>query len=219
MNFALMRCLQCLPGAGLFARLLVWIFVCFFAASTLSGCATRGPATTLYDFGPLTQGVKPPTVVRLPALKVAEVQAPVWMEGSLMFYRLGYANVQQTYPYAASRWSMSPAQLLGQRLKRRIAFEGGTVLAPGDGTQQHLTLRLELDEFIQIFASPTSSMSQLNLRASLFQGKQFIGQRQFEQQATAPSPDAAGGARALAVVGDAAISEILDWIASLALKP
>ena len=189
------------------------------AASLLSACATRAPAPTLYDFGPLTQGIKPPAVVRLPALKLAEVQSPAWMDGPLMFYRLGYANVQQAYPYAGSRWSMSPAQLLGQRLKTRIALEGGTVLAPGDGAQQLPTLRLDADEFVQIFASPTASVGQLTVRASVFQGKQLIGQRQFEQQANAPSPDAAGGARALALATDAAISDILGWIASLPLKP
>ena len=204
---------QWLPRCGLLlcsASLLVGL---------LSGCATRAPAPALYDFGPLTQGVKPPAVARLPALNVAEVQAPAWMDGPLMFYRLSYANVQQAYPYAGSRWSMSPAQLLGQRLKSRIAFEGGTVLAPGDGAQQLPTLRLDADEFVQIFASSNTSVGQLTLRASLFRGKQLIGQRQFEQQASAPSPDAAGGARALAVASDAAISDILSWIASLSLKP
>ncbi len=195
------------------------LMVSLIAASLLSACATRTSAPTLYDFGPLTQGIKPPAVVRLPALKVAEVQSPAWMDGPLMFYRLGYANVQQAYPYAGSRWSMSPAQLLGQRLKTRIALEGGTVLAPGDGAQQLPTLRLDADEFVQIFASPTASVGQLTVRASVFQGKHLIGQRQFEQQANAPSPDAAGGARALALATDAAISDILGWIASLPLKP
>ncbi len=208
------RLLSCL-----LSRLLSCLTVTLIAASLLSACATRVPAPALYDFGPLTQGIKPPALVRLPALKVAEVQSPAWMDGPLMFYRLGYANVQQAYPYAGSRWSMSPAQLLGQRLKTRIALEGGTVLAPGDGAQQLPTLRLDAEEFVQIFASPTASVGQLTVRASVFQGKQLIGQRQFEQQANAPSPDAAGGARALALATDAAISDILGWIASLPLKP
>ena len=187
-------------------------------AGLQTGCATRTPAPILYDFGPLTQGIKAPAVVRLPTLKLADVQTPVWMDGQLMFYRLAYANAQQAYPYAGSRWSMSPAQLLGQRLKTRIALEGGTVLAQGDAENQSPTLRLDADEFVQIFASPNTSVGQLTLRATLFRGKQFIGQRQFEQQVNAPSPDAAGGARALATASDAAISELLGWIASLALN-
>lgn len=183
-----------------------------------TGCATRTPAPILYDFGPLTQGIKAPAVVRLPALKVVEVQTPVWMDGQFMFYRLAYANVQQAYPYAGSRWSMSPAQLLGQRLKNRIALEGGTVLAQGDADNQFPVLRLDADEFVQIFASPHTSVGQLSLRATLFRGNRLIGQRQFEQQINAPSPDAAGGARALATASDAAISDILGWIASLPLN-
>ncbi|MEN9866705.1 MAG: hypothetical protein RL748_2295 [Pseudomonadota bacterium] len=180
-----------------------------------SACATRSSAPALYDFGPLASNIAPPAQVRLPALKVADAQAPAWMDGPLMFYRLGYANVQQAWPYATSRWSMSPAQLLTQRLKTRIAMEGATVLASGEGSASMPTLRLDADEFIQIFSSASSSSVQLSLRASLFQGNQLIGQKRFEQQVSAPSPDAAGGARALALASDAAISDILGWLVSL----
>lgn len=193
--------------------LLLLLLVCLQSA-----CATRSSAPALYDFGPLATGIAAPAPVRLPVLKVLDAQAPAWMDGPLMFYRLGYANVQQAYPYAGSRWSMSPAQLLTQRLKTRIALEGASVLASGEGSANLPTLRLDADEFVQIFSSASSSSGQLSLRASLFQGNHLIGQKRFEQLVSAPSPDAAGGARALALASDAAISDILGWLASLPLS-
>jgi cholesterol transport system auxiliary component len=181
-----------------------------------SACASRASAPALYDFGPLGTSNNPADV-RLPALNVAEVQTPAWLDGPMMFYRLNYANIQQAYPYAGSRWSMTPAQLLGQRLKARIAQAGGTVLSPQDGVAQLPVLKVDADEFIQIFSTPNASTSVLNARASLFQGSHLIGQRQFSQQINAPTPDAAGGARAMANASDALIGDMLHWIAEIKL--
>src|SRR5690349_4343146 len=90
-------------------------------AGLLSGCATdKAPTSTLFDLGPLpAASAAQPT--SLPAVSVAEVIAPVWLDTQLMYYRLSYANDQQPRPYADSRWSMPPALLFGQRLKARIA--------------------------------------------------------------------------------------------------
>lgn len=191
--------------------------LCLLLLALQTACATRAPAPQLYDFGPvyLTSATATP---RLPALSVAEVQAPPWLDGPLMFYRLGYANIQQAMPYAGSRWSMTPAQLLGQRLKTRIAQEGGTVLSQTGGAGQLPLLRVETDDFVQIFSTPQQSVGQLSLRAALFNGPQLIAQRQFSHQVNAPSADAAGGARALATASDAVITDMLDWLASLPLK-
>ncbi len=183
-----------------------------------SGCATRSGAPLQYDFGPVYLEAARPTTPRLPALNVAEVQAAPWLDGPLMFYRLGYANIQQAAPYAGSRWSMTPAQLLGQRLKTRIAQEGGIVLSQTGGASQLPLLRVELDDFIQIFSTPAQSTGQLSLRASLFHGTQLVAQRQFSRQVNAPTADAAGGARALATASDGTITDMLDWLASLPLR-
>jgi cholesterol transport system auxiliary component len=188
------------------------------AVALLCGCATRAPAPVLYDFGPVYLGAAMPATPRLPALSVAEVQAPPMLDGPLMFYRLGYANIQQPQPYAASRWSMTPAQLLGQRLKTRIAQEGGTVLSQVGGASQLPLVRLELDDFIQIFSDPGHSVGQLSVRASVLSGPQLIAQRQFSHQVNSPAADAAGGARALATASDAVITEMLAWLAGLPLK-
>jgi cholesterol transport system auxiliary component len=210
-------------------KILFHVFAVLLVSVLQAGCAIRAPAPVLYDFGPLTIGNGPPPAsrlsgtrphqVRLPALSVAEVQTPAWLDGPMMFYRLSYANIQQPYPYAGSRWSMTPAQLLGQRLKARIAQEGGTVLSPLDGAVQLPVLRLDTDEFIQIFESPTASVVVLSLRASVFQGQRLISQRQFSQQVHATTPDAAGGARALATASDSIITDIISWISDIGLAP
>ena len=198
-------------------RLLTALLATLLAIGT-SGCVTRVAAPVQYDFGPVyLDAVKPP-VPRLPALNLAEVQSAPWLDGPLIFYRLGYANIQQAAPYAGSRWSMTPAQLIGQRLKTRIAQEGGTVLSQSGGASQLPLLRLELDDFIQIFATPASSVGQLSLRASVFHGPQLVAQKQFARQVNAPTADAAGGARALATASDGVITDMLDWLASLPLK-
>ncbi len=187
-------------------------------AMGVSGCATRGSSPVQYDFGPVYLDAAKPPVPRLPALNLAEVQAAPWLDGPLMFYRLGYANIQQAAPYAGSRWSMTPAQLIGQRLKTRIAQEGGIVLSQSGGASQLPLLRVELDDFIQIFATPGNSVGQLSLRASVFHGTQLVAQKQFARQVNAPSADAPGGARALATASDGAITDLLDWLASLPSK-
>jgi cholesterol transport system auxiliary component len=201
-------------------RVRLILVLCVIACTSwLSACATRPPVPVLYDFGPL-DGKASPSVnskhaPRLPPISIAEVNAPAWLDGPLMFYRLGYANVQQPRPYAGSRWSMTPAQLLNQRLKARIAQDGGTVLSATDGAANTPLLRIDTDEFVQIFGSPTHSSAQVSLRASVFNGHILLAQKRFVQQVDAPSADAAGGARALADASDAVIDDILGWLAGL----
>ena len=145
-----------------------------------TGCATRTAAPQLFDFGPLPSATA--ARINLPPLTLAEVRSPPWQDGPLMFYRLGYANAQQPHPYAASRWSMSVAQLFGQRLKNRIGQAGGTVLQQGDVGSNGPLLTIDSDEFIHYFTSPAQSEGRLSLRASLLQGQQLLGQRQFVRQ-------------------------------------
>src|SRR6476661_2501790 len=94
--------------------LAIWIF------TLLGACATKVESPTLYDLGLLRTPTDFAVPANFPALSVAEVNAPAWLDSQMMFFRLAYANDQQPRPYAASRWSMPPSQLFGQRLKSRI---------------------------------------------------------------------------------------------------
>ncbi|MFC3107908.1 ABC-type transport auxiliary lipoprotein family protein [Undibacterium arcticum] len=196
-------------------RLILCALLCgAIGIAALSGCATRGAdPTTQYDFGSLPANA---TVARkLPPLSIADINAPAWLDNTLMFYRLSYANQQQTRPYAGSRWSMAPAQLFGQRLKARIAQAGGVVLAAADGATNMPVLRIEADDIIQNFDSSMHSSAQLAMRVSLLGGRSLLAQKTFSRQVAATSADAAGGAAAMAAASDALIDDIIDWLAGL----
>jgi cholesterol transport system auxiliary component len=187
---------------------------------SLAACSSTRTDThaTLFDFGLLGPAPATQAPPALPALSVAEATAPISMHSPAMFYRLNYANAQQPQPYAQSRWSMPPAQLFVQRLKARIGQAGGTVVPATDGAMNIPSLRIDADEFVQVFDSPGNSAGQIALRASVLQGRTLVAQKSFSRQVPAPTPDAAGGAKALADASDAIISDIMSWLAGVPLK-
>lgn len=190
------------------------------AALLVAGCTVinRPDPVTLFDLGPARLKQLPPGLPALPPVSVAQVNVPTWLDSTMMYYRLGYANEQQLRPYAQARWTMTPAQLLLQHLKARITQAGGIALATTDGAMNVPVLRLETDDFTQHFEAPGQSIGQVGLRASVFKGRVLVAQRSFNRQAPAPTADAAGGARALATASDAAINDLMAWLATIDLK-
>lgn len=196
---------------------ILFALLAILATAWLSGCATQVLPQAHYDFGPLRAlpVERPPA---LPPVRIADVDAPAWLNGNQMSFRLAYANEQQIRPYAANRWSMPPAQLFGQRLKARIAEAGGVVLSTTGGDATLPLVRIEMDDFIQIFDSATSSWTRIAVRTSIFDGRTLLAQRTFTLDRPAATPDAAGGARALADASDAVIGDLLMWLATQPLK-
>ena len=188
----------------------------------IGGCATKTISYTQYDFGPLptvaSTAVNNAEATTLPALSLADVHAPVWLDTTMMMFRLAYANDLQPRPYATSRWSMPPPQLFSQRLKARISQAGGTVVSLSDGALNLPVLRIELDDFSQTFDSASHSVAQVSIRASLFNGRLLAAQKTFSRQMPTPTADAAGGARAFASVNDAVINDLMAWLARLPVK-
>lgn len=195
------------------ALMTAWVLV-------LPGCALPGKTdpATLYDLGPVKTQQEKAALPALPPVSIAAVQVPAWLDSSMMFYRLNYANAQQPRPYAQARWTMTPAQLLTQQLKARIAQAGGVALSASDGAVDVPILRIEADDFSQHFASPLESTGQIALRASLYRGRTLLAQRSFAYHSPSSSADATGGAAALAVASNAAISDIILWLHGLPLK-
>lgn len=190
------------------------------AALVIAGCTviSRPEPVTLFDLGPAHSRQLPAGLPALPPLGIAQVNVPTWLDSTMMYYRLGYANEQQVRPYAQARWTMTPAQLLQQHLKARITQAGGIALASADAAVNVPILRLEADDFTQTFDAPEKSNARVDLRASVFKGRKLLAQRSFSTQAPAPTPDAAGGAHALAAASDAAIVDLMAWLATLDLK-
>ncbi|QDZ29177.1 ABC-type transport auxiliary lipoprotein family protein [Noviherbaspirillum sp. UKPF54] len=179
----------------------------------LVSCALPRPeSATLYDLGPARPMTGAPA---LPAISVADVTAPGWLDRPLMFYRLNYQSDLQPRAYTQSRWMTPPTQMVTQRVKTRIAQAGGVVLPASDGAANMPLLRIEADDFMQVFDVPGKSVGRVTLRASLFRGRVLVAQQSFSSQVPAASADAGGGARALAAASDMAIADIMRWLAAL----
>jgi cholesterol transport system auxiliary component len=193
--------------------------------AALAGCAvaSKSQSQTSYDFGPLTpaavadssgtNGATPAAV--FPAIVVADVTGPASLDTQRMYYRLLYSDAQQSRPYAYNNWSVTPLQLLSQRMKARFAQAGVKVLNTTDAAGGLPLLRLEADDFSQNFDSATSASASVSLRASLFRNHKLVDQRTFSRRSPAGSADAPGGARALAAASDAIAADILAWMATL----
>ena len=192
------------------------VIACATTLAALGGCATKSAVSTVYDFGPLPAAAPAAgSPASLPALVVADVNGPASLDSNRMFYRLLYADAQQSRPYAQNSWSVTPLQLLSQRLRARLAQAGVKVLATTDAAVGVPLLRLEADDFSHNFDSQTRSSGQVSLRASLFRNHKLVDQKTFSRNTEAHSADAAGGARALAASSDAIAADILAWLATL----
>jgi len=188
----------------------------FLALALVAGCASKVDAPTQYDLGLLPAAAA--AAPALPAVSVADVNAPAWLDNNMMYFRLAYANQLQPRPYAASRWTMPPAQLFQQRLKSRLAQAGGTVLAMSDAALNIPLLRIDMDDFTQTFDTPSHSLATLQVRASLFNGRTLLAQKSFSRQAATPSADAAGAASAFVAANDGVIDDLMSWLAAVAPK-
>lgn len=200
------------------------------AAAALAGCSAlpdKPSRPVSYDFGsgiaaPPATGVATP----LPPIALSDVDTAGVADTAAVTYRLLYTDAQQLRPYAQSRWALPPAQLVRQRVRERLGQRRPILDADDVLSQKRIEgslpqiLRLQLEEFSQVFASPGQSEGVLRLRATLVDntqmGESFVGQRLFVLRRPAPTADAAGGVQALAAATDAAASEIEAWLASLA---
>ena len=184
----------------------------------LAACATDQQSVALFDLGPLRAQAPVNAGAPLPALSIADIKAPIWLDSQAMFYRLNYANDLQPRPYSASKWTMAPAQLFLLRLKSRLSQAGGVVVPASDGAVNLPVLRIEADDFSQGFDSAGKSNANIAMRASIFDGRILRAQKMFVKQVPTASADAQGGAAALAVASDAIIDEMAVWLATLPPK-
>jgi cholesterol transport system auxiliary component len=201
---------------------------CLMLLALLAGCAglvDKPVRATLFDFGPGQVVAAPAQQIARPPLVLADLDAAGALEGSSVLYRLGYADDHQLRPYSQARWSAPPAQLVRQRLREQIGRDR-IVLNPGEGAALARSagllpraLRIELEEFSQLFESPTQSVGLVRLRATLLEntagGEKLLAQRNVVVQRPAPTADAAGGVRALTAAVDGAADELAQWLAQV----
>ncbi|HHV7525190.1 TPA: ABC-type transport auxiliary lipoprotein family protein [Burkholderia orbicola] len=174
-----------------------------------AGCASNDAVLSniRYDLGPASSVT---TTGSGPALKVLDVAAPDALDSDKFAYRLAYADAQHVAVYRDSRWTAPPAQLLTQRLRGALSSRG-TVLEGADGVRAP-TLKVDLSEFEQVFDGQSQSHGAVTARATLMLDGKVLGQRTFVARAPSSTPDAAGGARALAAASDELVSQIAAWV-------
>ena len=173
----------------------------------LGGCAVGAkntPPLTVYDFG-------------LPAARLSateswprvalEVKSPVWFDSLNIDYRLAYDNPLKQREYADSRWAGAPGVLLAQRLRQQLG-----AVSPAANAATACALRIELQEFSQVFDTPGTSRGVLSASVSLVDAKRrMLAERVLTVDKPAASADASGGVRAL-VEATAELGQVLsDW--------
>ena len=192
-----------------------WRLCLLLGVSVLAGCAVSAGNSrpiAVYDFGlPAARsgaGAEWPKVA-------LEVVSPPWFDALNVDYRLAYDDPLKQREYSGSRWAGAPGVLLSQRLRQSL----GMANASGNEAADCL-LRFELQEFSQVFDSPTQSRGVLQGGASLIDArKQRIAAKNFLIEKPAASQDARGGVDALVAASSDLASQLAGWLDSLEKSP
>lgn len=186
----------------------MWKMLLLLSATLLAACG--GGAKSIsnvasYDLG----AVQPAPNNRIVAsLRSIDVFAVSWLDSSAMQYRLLYAANQRRQAYAESRWVAPPAELVGHALRKRmLSGEAGGACR----------LRIDLDEFAQVFDSAKASRAVLEVRAQVMAptGGEVLARRSFSVSRPTASADAAGGVAAMAGTVEALSAELHGWLGGL----
>ncbi|SEL41445.1 ABC-type transport auxiliary lipoprotein family protein [Nitrosovibrio tenuis] len=194
-----------------------------FAILAIAGCAAPRAQTQIivYDFGLQrlaamsgASSISGNAQLRA-SLLVPDVVAPIWLDSTAIQFRLAYHDLAQIYSYASNRWAATPAILLSQRIRSRIAMANHDgVISATEGARTDYVLRLELEEFTQIFDTADHSRAIVKLRASLIDRRTrlLMSQRSFSIEQSAPAPNASGAVRALTDASDNLIGTLIGWL-------
>jgi len=179
-----------------------------------AGCSLgpqRQPIDT-YDLGPpRTHAATAASVAA--TLLLPDVSAPSWLDGNGIVYRLSYVNSARPQAYSNSRWLAPPAALLTQRVRSRFASGPGGIVTSADGARAEYALRIELEDFSQLFTAENASHVALRARASLVRlsDRSLVAQRMFSVDQAAPTADARGAVLALGEASDEVIERLVEW--------
>ena len=195
-------------------KLSTTLLALLLSACSLGPAQKDAPAT--YDLGaPRHYAANQPRIHA--SLLAYNVVAPGWLDGHAIIYRLDYQDATRQLSYANSRWAAPPAALLTQRLRGRLAAASdGGIINAADSARADYTLRIELDDFSQVFDAGDASHAVVVARASIVNvaKRTLQAQKSFTVERAAATPNAEGGVRALAAAGDELIEAVVAWIAA-----
>lgn len=168
-------------------------FLILAAALALSACALAPVAR------PARFTLDTRSMARAP-LSVT-VSAASWLDGRDMYYRLAYRDPHRLYRYAGSAWASAVPNLVGERIDP----------APQAGMR---TLDIRLNDFSQVFSSPTDSVGRVDASLSLRDGRdgRLVDSTRLSVEKPAGA-DAAAGVAALSAASDELLARALRWAA------
>ena len=188
-------------------------------AATLSGC-TLGPekkdAAATYDLSGAPSSAAGKTRIRA-TLLVQPVAAPGWLESNAIVYRLNYQDAARQLNYANSRWAAPVASLVAQRLRAQLAAASDSgIVNIADSARADYALRVELEEFSQVFDTAEASRAVIVARASLvnLSKRSLQAQKTFTIDRPAAGANAESGVRALSAGSAELVDAIVAWTAA-----
>ncbi|MEO7726364.1 MAG: ABC-type transport auxiliary lipoprotein family protein [Burkholderiales bacterium] len=189
---------------------------------TLAACSL-GPdkkdAPAMYDFGAAPASSPAQPRIRASVLVYA-VSAPSWLDSNLIVYRLNYQDGARQQTYANSRWAAPAPALITERLRARLAATSdGGIIGVADSARAEYALRVELEDFSQVFDTAGTSRAVVVARATIVDvaRRKLHAQKTFTLEKPAAAPNAEGGVRALADASSELVDAIVAWTtASLA---
>jgi len=163
----------------------------------------------IYTQVPVMAQTGPASPTSLGGLALTEVIAPSWLESQNIYYRL--EGVEQR-AYAQSHWAVSPAQLVAARARNKLARVMNAMSDKTDG--ETYLLKIELDDYAQVFETPSSSIGRVQLRATLLSNGRMLAQNSFSAGRPAPTANALGAVRALTEATESALNDLANWVES-----
>jgi cholesterol transport system auxiliary component len=183
------------------------------------GGATKPVTVAQYDLGDLasagSSGGMTLGQATLP-LRSVDVHAPSWLSKATIQYRLAYADAGRRDVYTESRWAAAPGELLEVSLRRRLGLVDGAADSAGSGAG--CRLRVELDEFVQVFDSAQQSRAVIAARLMVQapRSDELLVRKTLQLSKPASSPDARGGVAAFSSLATEMGNEAGHWLAALA---
>jgi cholesterol transport system auxiliary component len=182
------------------------------ALLSLAGCVAAHAPPRQFDLGDFDAPENRPHILATNVI-VADVSQPSWMRTRDMFYRFDYASPPRPQRYSINQWVASPAELVTLRIRQTVQAANTGFTLPAFSASGDYLLESSLDEFTQVFTTPADSQCVVQLRASLRRtAGQLIGQRVFRVETPAPSADASGAARCLALAVNRLSDEMVRWL-------
>ena len=188
----------------------------------LAGCtiAPKAPApVATFDFGPISWSESLQPASSPIQIQIAEITVPQWLDTQAMRYRLVYHHPAQTHVYANNRWAAAPASLLTERFRQHVALRKRPSDQKDNNTRlTTYLLKIELEEFIQVFDTVDHSHAVVSLRASLVERdtRLLVAQQRFSETQTTPSPDASGAVDSFIAISDQLAVELIRWSTRMA---